>query len=172
MIPWTAARQTSLSIAVSWSLLKCTSLESVMPSNHLILCRSLLLSSIFPSIRFFSNELALHIISVQFSSVAQSYPTLWDPMDCSTPGLPVYSIFWPPFFTSGGQIIGVPASASVLSMNIQDWFPLGWTRWISLQSKGLSRVFSNTTVQKHQFFGAQLSLWSSSRIHTWLLEKP
>ena len=62
------------------------------------------------------------------------------------------------FFISGGQSIGVSASASVLPMNIQDWFPLGWTHWISLQSKGLSRVFSNTTVQKHQFFGAQFSL--------------
>ena len=62
------------------------------------------------------------------------------------------------FFASGGQSIGVSTSASVLPMNIQDWFPLGWTAWISLQSKGLSRVFSNTTIQKHQFFGAQLSL--------------
>ena len=76
------------------------------------------------------------------------------------------------FFTSGGQSIGVSASASVLSMNIQDWFSLGWTGWISLQSRGLSRVFSNTTVQKHQFFSTQLSLWSTSHIHTWLLEKP
>ena len=75
-------------------------------------------------------------------------------------------------FTSGGQSIGVSASPSVLPMNIQDWFPLGWTGWISLQSKGLSRVFSNTTVQKHQFFGAQLSLYSNSHIHTWPLEKP
>ena len=66
------------------------------------------------------------------------------------------------FFTSGGQSIGVSASASVLPMNIQDWFPLGWTSWISLQSKGLLRVFSNTIVQKHQFFSAQLSLWSNS----------
>ena len=76
------------------------------------------------------------------------------------------------FSASGGQSIGVSASASVLPMNIQGWFPLGWTGWISLQSKGLSRVFSNTTVQKHQFFGAQLSLYSNSHIHTWLLEKP
>ena len=76
------------------------------------------------------------------------------------------------FFASGGQSIGISASASVLPVNIQDWFPLGWTGWLSLQSKGLSRVFSNTTVQKHQFFGAQLSLWSNSHIHTWLLEKP
>ena len=75
------------------------------------------------------------------------------------------------FFTSGGQSIGVSASASVLPMNIQDWFPLGWTGLI-LQSKGLSRVFSNTTVQKHQLFSVQLSLWSKSHIHTWLLEKP
>ena len=75
------------------------------------------------------------------------------------------------FFTSGSQSIVASASASVLPMIIQDWLPLGWTGWISLQSKGLSRVFSNTTVQKHQFFGAQLSLWSNSHIHTWLLEK-
>ena len=75
------------------------------------------------------------------------------------------------FFTSGGQSIGVSASASVLPMNIQGWFPLEWTSWISLLSKGFSRVLSNTTVQKHQFFGAQLSLWSNSHIHTWLLGK-
>ena len=76
------------------------------------------------------------------------------------------------FFKSGGERIGVSASASVLPMNIQDWSPLGWTCWISLQSKGLSRVFTNTTVQKHQFFGAQISLWSNSHIHIWLLGKP
>ena len=76
------------------------------------------------------------------------------------------------FFASGGQSIGVSASASVLPMNIQDWFPLGWTGWISLQSKGLSRVFSNTTVQKHQFFCVQLSLWSNCHIYTWPLKKP
>ena len=75
-------------------------------------------------------------------------------------------------FTSGGQSIGVSASTSVLPMNIQDWSPLGWTGWISLQSKGLSRVFSNTTVQKHQFFGVQLCSQSNSHIHTWPLEKP
>ena len=76
------------------------------------------------------------------------------------------------FFASGGQSIGVSASASVLPMNTQDWFPLGWTGWISLLSKGLSRLFSNTTVQKHQFFGAQLSSQSNSHIHIWPLEKP
>ena len=74
-------------------------------------------------------------------------------------------------FTSGGQINGVSASTSVLPMNTQDWSPLEWTSSISLQSKGLSRVFPNTTVQKHQFFGAQLSSQSNSHIHTWLLEK-
>ena len=75
-------------------------------------------------------------------------------------------------FISGGQSIGISALASVLPMSIQGWFPLGLTGWISLQSKGLSRVFSNTTVQKHQFFKAKPSLWSNSHIHTWLLEKP
>ena len=98
---------------------------------------------------------------VPFSSRLQSFPTSGSfPMN--------------PFFASGSQRIGVSASTSVLPMNIQDWFPLGWTGWISLQeeSKELSRVFSNTIVQKHQFFGAQLSLWSNSHIHTWLLEKP
>ena len=75
-------------------------------------------------------------------------------------------------FAWGGQSIGVSALASVLPMNTQDWFPLVWTGWISLQSKGLSRVFSNTTVQKHQFFGAQLSSQSNSHTHTWPQEKP
>ena len=82
---------------------------------------------------------------IPFSSHLQSFPALGS--------FPVSH-----FFTSGGQSIGVSASASALSMNIQDWFPLGWTGWISLQSKGLSRVFSNTTVQKHQFFSTQFSL--------------
>ena len=79
---------------------------------------------------------------------------------------------WVSSSQAGGQSIGVSASTSVLPVNTQDWSPLGWTGWISLQSKGLSRVFSNTTVQKHQFFSAQLSLWSNSYIHTWPLEKP
>ena len=91
--------------------------------------------------------------------------------------VPFFSVFnlsqhkgllkWVSFFPSGGQSIGVSTSASVLPMNIQDWFSLGWTSWISLQSKGLSRIFSNTTVQKHQFFSIQLSLWSNFHIHTW-----
>ena len=109
-----AACQATLTITSTWSLLKLMSIESVMPSNHLIVCHPLLLlPSIFPSIRSF-------------------------PMS--------------QFFASGDQSAGVSASTSVLPMNIQDWFPLGLTGWISLQSKGLSRIFSNTTVQKHQFF--------------------
>ena len=96
---------------------------------------------------------------VPFSSCPQSFPI--------SGSFPVSQLF-----TSGGQSIGVSASISVPPMNTQNWSPLGWTGWISLQSKGLPRVFSNTTVQKHQFFGAQLSSQSNSHIHIWLLEKP
>ena len=118
--PCTAVRQASLSITNSQSSRKLMSTKSVMPSSHLILCCLLiLLPSIFPSIRVFSNDSPLHI--------------RW-------------------------ANIGISASASVLPMNVQDWSPLGWTGWISLLSKGISRVFSNTTVQKHQFISAQLSL--------------
>ena len=96
---------------------------------------------------------------VPFSSCPQSLP--------ASGSFPMSQLFpW------GGQSIGVSASASVLQMNTQDWSPWGWTGWISLQSKGLSRVFSNTTVQKHQFFSTQLSSQSNSHIHTWPLEKP
>ena len=150
------------------------------------------------------------------SSVTQSYATLCDPMNHSTPGVPVdhqlpefiqthvhgvddviqprwchpdvsssvipyssYNQFLPAsgsfpmsqLFAWGEQSIAVSASASVLPMHTQDWSPSGWTGWISLQSKELSRAFSNTTVQKHQFSCVQLSLESSSHIHTWLLEK-
>ena len=116
--------QASLSITNAQSLLKLMSIESVMPSNHLILCCPLLHQpSIFPGIRIFSNKSVLHIR-------------------------------WPN--------IGVSASATVLPLNIQDCFPLGLTGLISWQSKGLSRVFSNTTVRKHLFFSAQLSLWPNS----------
>ena len=139
--PWTAAHQASLFFTISQNLLKLLSIKLLMPSNHLILCRPLLLPpSIFARIFPFN----LFPGSFQMSQ----------------------------FFTSGGQHLGASTSASVLPMNIQDWFPLGWTGLISLQSKGFSRVFSNTTVQKHQFFGTQPSLWSNSHIHTWLLEKP
>ena len=94
-----------------------------------------------------------------FSSCLQSFPA---------PG----SFPMSQFFSSGGQSIRTSASASVFPINIQDWFPWGLTGLISLQSKGLSKVFSNTTIQKHQFLGAQLSLCSNSHIHTWPLEKP
>ena len=95
------------------------------------------------------------------------------PLLCPSPSFPASGTFQiNQFFTSGDQSIGVSASASVFPMNIQDWLPLGWAGWISLLSKGLSRVFSNTTVQKHQFFGAQLSLESNSYIQVWLQEKP
>ena len=96
---------------------------------------------------------------IPFSSCPQSLP--------ASGSFPISQLFpW------GGQSTGVSASTSVPPMNTQDWSPLGWTGWISLQSKGLSRVFSNITVQKHQFFGAQLSSQSNSHIHTWPLEKP
>ena len=128
--PWTTARQDSLSISNSQSLLKLMSIKSVMPSSHLNLCRPLLLlPPIPPSIRVFSNESTLHM----------RWPMYW--------------------------------SFSFSINPTQDWSPLEWTGWISLQSKGLSRVFSSTTVQKHQFFGTQPSLWSNSHIHTWLLGK-
>ena len=155
------------------------SIESVMPSSH-----------------------PKYILStVQFSSVPQSCPTLCDPMNCSTPGLPVHhqlleftqthahqvgDVIQPSHTLSSPsphapnpsqhpslfQSIGVSASASVLPMNTQDWSPLGWTSWISLQSKGLSRVSCNTSVQKHQFFNTKLSSQSNSHIHTWPHEKP
>ena len=132
--PWTTAHQTSLSIANCRSLPKPTSIESVMPSNHLILCHP-------------------------FSSCPQSFPA---------------SVTFPmsQLFASSGQSIRVSASTSVLPMNTQDWSPLGWTSWVSLQSRGLSTVFSNTTVKNHQFFCAQLSLQSNSHVHTWPLGKP
>ena len=94
---------------------------------------------------------------IPFSSRPQSFPT--------SGSFPMSQLF-----ASGGQSIGVSASTSVLPMNTQDWSLLGWTGWISLQSRGPSRVFSNTTIQKHQFFSPQSSLWSNSHIHTWLLE--
>ena len=96
---------------------------------------------------------------VPFSSCLQSFPASG-------------SFLGSQLFASGGQSIGVSALASVLPKNTQGWSPLGWTDWISLQSKGLSGVFSNTTVQKHQFFSAQLSSQFNSHIHTWPLEKP
>ena len=132
--PWTAARQTSLSIT------NPRAYSNSCPSCQW--CHPTLSSSIIP-----------------FSSCLQSFPASG-------------SFQMNQFFASVGQSIGVSASASVLPVKIQEWSPLGWTGWISLQSKRLSRVFSNTTVQKHQFYSTQLSSPSNSHIHTWLLEKP
>ena len=141
--PWIAARQASPSITNSRSSLRLTSIESVMPSSHLILCRPLLLlPPIPPSIRVFSNESTLHI----------RCPEYWS-------------------FSFG--IIPSKEIPGLISFRM-DWLDLlavQGTGWISLQSKGLSRVFSNTTVQKHQFFGAQPSWQSNSHIHTWPQEK-
>ena len=130
--PWISARQATLCITNSRSLHKLMSIDSVMPSSHLILCRPLLLPLIPPSIRVFSNESTLRI----------RWPKYWS-----------FSFGFSP-------------------SNEHPGLPLGWTGWISLQFKGLSRVFSNTTVQKHQFFSAQLSSQSNSHIHTWPLETP
>ena len=132
--PWTTACQASVYITNSRSLPKLMSIESVMPSNHLILCHPLFLpSSIFPSIRVFFNE----------STLPMSWPKYWS-----------FSLSISPSNEHQGQIC------------------FGWIGWISLQSKGLSSDFSNTTVQNHQFFGAQFSLWSNSHIYTWPLEEP
>ena len=102
---------------------------------------------------------AISSSAIPFSSCLQSFPV--------SRSFPMSQLF-----TSGGQSIGASASASVLPMTIQDWFSLGLTGLITLLSKGLSKVFPNTTVWKHKFFSAQPSLWSNSHIHTWLLEKP
>ena len=126
--PWTAACQASLSFIISRNLLKLMSIESVMPSSHLILCHPLLLlPSIFPSIRVFSHKQALHIR-------------------------------WPKYWSFSFNISPSSEHPGLISFRM-DWLDL-------LTVQGLSRVFSNTTVQKHQFFGAQLSLWSNSHIHT------
>ena len=133
--PMNRSTPASLSITNSRSSLRLTSIKSVMPSSHLILCRPLLLlPPIPPSIRVFSNE----------STLRMRWPKYWS----------------------------FSALASFLPKKSQGWSPSEWTGWISLQSKGLSRVFSNATVQKHQFFRTQLSSQSNSHIHTWPREKP
>ena len=197
--PWTATHQASLSFTDSWSLLKLMSIESVMPSNHLILCYPLLLlPSILPSISSvqFSRSSCIRLLQPHESKHARPpcpsptpgihpnscpssrwcHPSISSsvvPFSSCSQSLPASESFpMSQLFASGGQSIGVSALASVLPMNTQDWSPLEWTGWISLQSKGLSRVFTSTTVQKHQFFSAQLSSQSNAHIHTWWLEKP
>ena len=133
-MPWTAACQASLSFIISWSLLKLMSIESVMPSSHLILGHPLLLlPSVPPNIRVFSNESTLRMR-------------------------------WPKYWSFSFRIIPSKEIPGLIFFRM-DWLDL-------LQFKGLSRVFSNTTVQKHQFFATQLSWWSNSHIHTQLQEKP
>ena len=134
----------------SYSSISCSVMSDSLPSHGLQHtrppCPSLtpgVYSNSCPSSRWCHPTISSSI--VPFSSCLQSFP--------ASGSFPVNQ-----FFVSGGQSVGASDSASVLPMNIQDWFPLGWTGWISLQSKGLSRVTSNTTVQKHQFFGTQLSL--------------
>ena len=115
----------------------------------------------------------LRACSNSYPSSHWCHPTISysvSPFSCLQPFPASGSFLRSQFFASGGK--SIEASGSVLPMNIQDWFPLGWTDWTSLVSKGLSRVFSNTTVQKHKFFSSQLSLQSNSHIHTWRLEKP
>ena len=130
--PWTAARQAFLSFTISWSLLKLMSVESVMPSNCLILCHPLLLSSIFPNMGVFASELA-------------------------------FRIRWPKYWSFSFSINTSNEYSGLISFR---------TDLISLLSMGLSRVFSNTTIWKHQFFSTQPSSRANSHIHTWLLEKP
>ena len=132
--PWITAWQASLSITNSQSSFRLPSIESVMPSSHLILYRPLLLLP-------------------QSLPVSESFPMSQ-------------------LFAWGAQRTGVSALASFLPKKSQGWSPSEWTGWISLQSKGLAKVFSNTTVQKHQFFHAQPSSQSNSHIHTWPQEKP
>ena len=117
-------------------------------------------------------ELAQTLVRWVGDAIPPPHPVVFPFSSCLQSFLASGSFPMSQFFPSGGQSIGVSASASVLPMNIQDWSPLGWTGLISMLFKGLSRVFSNNTVQKHQcFFGAQLSLWSNSHIHAWLREK-
>ena len=123
-------------------------------------CQAPLFSTISQSLlKLMSIESVMPSSVIAFSSCLQSFPTSG-------------SFLMSQLLASHGHSIGASCSASVLPMIIQGWFPLGWTGLMSLPSKGLSRDFSNTTIQKHQLFGIQLSLWSSSHIHSWLLEKP
>ena len=124
-----------------------------------------------PTLSFTISQSLLKLMSIE-SVIPSNHLTLCHPhllLPSIFPSIRVFAMSW--LFALDGQSTGASASMSVLPMNIQGWFPLGWTGWISLQSKGLSRVFSNRTVQKHQFLSSQPSLWSNSHIHMWLLEK-
>ena len=144
--------------------------SSVQSFSHIWLSVTPWTAALQASLSITNSRSLLKLMSIK-SMLPSNHPSSVIPFSSCLQSFPVWGSFpRTQFFTSGGQTSST--SASVLLMNIQDWFPLGFTGLISLHSKGLSRAFSNTTVQKHQFFGAQLSLQSNSHIHTRLLEKP
>ena len=160
-IPDLPCPRTKLSCCCCLVIQSCPTLSDPMPCS----------TPGFPVFHYFPEFAQTHVHWIG-DAIQPSHPL-------SSPSLPAFNlsqhqclspVIW--FFALGSQRIGTSASATVLPMNIQGWFPLGWTGLISLQSKGVSRVFSNTTVQNHRFFSTQTSLWSNSHIHTWLLEKP
>ena len=160
-----ASKWTNCGIFLQWNLLFSRSVMSDSAAPWTAACQA---SLSFTNSQEFSQT-HVHWVS---DAIQPSHPL-------SSPSPPASNLFQHqvPFlvnwlFKSGGQSIGASLLASVLPVNIQSWFPFGLTRLISLLSKALSRVFSNTTIQKHQFFSTQPSLWSSSHVHTWLLEKP
>ena len=152
-------------------------IKEIWSLSWLFFSRSVVSDSLLPhgpahqaSLSFTLSWSLLKLMSIE-SVMLSNHLILWHPLLLCLQSFPASGSFpRSQLFASGGQSIGVSASTTVLSMNTQNWSPLGWTGWISLQSKGLTRGFSSTTVQKHQFFSAQLSLWSNSHIHT--LEKP
>ena len=151
----------------------CTVFSSFLLFNHSVVSNSLRLYRL-QHFRLLCPLLSPRACSSSCPLSQWCHPTILSSVVCfsclqSFPALASFLMSW--LIAPGGQSIGASASPSVLPMNIQGWFPLGLTGLISSHSKGLSRVFCNTTVQKHQFFGAQSSLWSNSHIHTWLLEK-
>ena len=153
-------------------MLKISSFSSVQSLSRVWLFATAWIAARQASLSTTNSRSSLKLMSIE-SVTPSSHLILCHPLLLLPPIPPRIRVFsMSQFFTWVNQNIGVSASASVLPMNTQDWYPLGWTGWISLQSKRLSRVFSNTTIQKHQFFSAQLSLQSNSHIHTWPLEKP
>ena len=152
-----------------FSILKFSSVQSL---SRVLLFTTPWTGARQASLSITNSQSSLKLMSIE-SVMPSSHPILCCPLLFLPQSLPASESFpMSQLFAWGGQSTGVSALASFLPKNIQDWSPLEWTGWISLQSNGLSRVFSNSTVQKHQFFGAQLSSQSNSHIHTWPLEKP
>ena len=150
----------------------CLKFSSVQSLSRVRLFATPWIAARQASVSITSSQSSLKLMSIE-SVIPSSHFILCCPLLFLPQSLPASRSFpMSQLFAWGGQSIGVSASASVLPMNTQDCSPLGWTGWISLHSKGLSRVFSNTTVQKHQFFSAQLSSQPNSHIHTWPWEKP